>query len=411
MIRKDKLAEIIENQRRWITGIDTGTEREYLEKAKFTEDFALVISGIRRCGKSTFLGQVLRKQKNFYFLNLEDPNLTGFELSDFSTADKIFREKYGEGGVYFFDEIQNVSEWERFVRHLVDRKENVMITGSNASLLSRELGAKLTGRYLRMEMYPFSYSEFLRFFDMIPSKESYEKYLRSGGFPQFLKTKDPSILHELLTNIVIRDVAVRFGIKNIDNLKKLAVYLISHTGSEFSYNSLKKMFGIKSVQSVIDYISYFEDAYLIFRVPRFRYSYRQQQVSRQKIYSIDNGLSLANSVSFSKDVGRMLENSVFLSLRRKYSDIFYYRGEGECDFVVKKKNKIAMAFQVCYNMNDENEKREINGLKEAMDKFSLNTGLILTYNQDDEITTGGKSIVVKPVWKWLTEEKRPKKSE
>lgn len=411
MIRKDKLREVIENQRRWITEIDRGTEREYLEKVKLTEDFAVVISGIRRCGKSTFLGQILKRQKKFYYLNLEDPNLTDFELEDFSRADEIFKEKYGEGGVYFFDEIQNVGKWEKFVRHLVDRKEKVMITGSNASLLSRELGTKLTGRHTRIEMYPFSYSEFLKFFSMRPSPESYEKYLMKGGFPQFLKNEDETALHELLNNIVMRDVAVRFGIKNTQNLKRLAVYLISQAGNEFSYNSLKKMFGIKSVQSVIDYVSYFEDAYLVFTIPKFSYSYRTQQMSPKKIYSIDNGFSRANSVSFSKDVGRMLENSVFLNLKRIHGDVFYFREERECDFVVKEKNKVSRAFQVCYEINDDNEKREINGLKEAMDKFNLEKGLILTYNQDDEIKTGGKSIVVKPVWKWLTEEKLPKKSE
>ncbi len=411
MIRKDKLSEIIENQRRWITEIDRGTEREYLEEVRLTEDFALVISGVRRCGKSTFLSQILKSREKFYYLNLEDPNLTDFELKDFIRADEIFKEKYGKRGVYFFDEIQNVGEWERFVRHIVDRKEKVVLTGSNASLLSRELGTKLTGRYTRIEMYPFSYNEFLRFFGMKPSPESYGKYLMKGGFPQFLKNEDESILHELLNNIVMRDVAIRFGIKNTHTLKRLAVWLISNTGKEFSYNSLKKTFSVKSVQSVIDYVSFFEDAYLVFTLPRFSYSYRTQQMSPKKIYSIDNGFSRANSVSFSKDMGRMLENSVFLSLKRIYGDVFYFQEEEECDFVVKEKNKVSRAFQVCYEINDDNEKREINGLMEAMDKFNIENGLILTYNQDDVVKIGGKSITVKPAWKWLTQRKHAEKSE
>ena len=163
------------------------------------------------------------------------------------------------------------------------------------------------------------------------------------------------------------------------------------------------MFEIKSVQSVIDYVSYFENAYLIFTVPRFSYSYRQQQVNPKKVYSIDNGFSHVNSTSFSKDKGKMLENAVFLGLRRKFKDIFYFQEKNECDFVIKQKNKIIMAVQSCFDFNEENKNREIKGLLEALNEFNLKEGVILTFNQDDEFLIEGKKIIVKPAWKWLLE--------
>ena len=201
----------------------------------------------------------------------------------------------------------------------------------------------------------------------------------------------------------MKDIAIRFGIKNTNILNKIAIYLISNVGKEFSYNSIKKTFEIKSVQSVIDYIYFFENAYLIFNIPRFSYSYKKQQVNPKKIYSIDNGFSHNNSASFSKDKGKMLENIVFLGLRRKFKNMFYFQDKNECDFVVKEKEKITHAIQVCFDFNEETKDREINGLIEALKEFKLKEGLVLTYAQDDEFFVESKKIIVKPVWKWLIE--------
>ncbi len=403
MLDKEKLKKVIQLQREWILNIDRGINRRELGDIKLLESFALVISGIRRCGKSTLLSQILSRQKKFYYLNLEDPRLEGFELNDFDKADEIFREVYGEGGTYFFDEIQNVNKWELFIRFLADKKSKIAITGSNASLLSRELGTRLTGRHLNCELFPFSYTEFLDYLKLKPSADTYADYLYEGGFPEFLREKDQTLLHELFRDVLMRDVVNKFGIRNTSILKKLAAYLISNVGKEFSYNSLKRMFEVKSVQTIVDYISYLEDAYLIFTVPKFSYSFKKQQISPKKIYSIDNGLSYANSVSFSKDKGKMLENNVFLSLRRKYSQIFYFQKNKECDFIIKEKEKITQAIQVCYEFNDENKKREMDGLLEAMKELKLKEGLILTYNQADEFEIEKKKIILKPVWKWLLE--------
>lgn len=401
MISKETLKEVIIQQRNFLENLDPGTPREEGAGIKINDSFALLITGIRRCGKSTFLNQLLKKQRKGYYLNLEDPRLEGFELSDFNKTETIMKELYGEKGIYFFDEIQNIKGWERFIRYLIDKKEKVVITGSNASLLSRELGTKLTGRHLQLEMFPFSFSEFLNLKKETPSILSFEEYFNKGGFPEYLKKEEPPILHELLSDVVMRDIALRLGIKNTNILNKIAIYLISNVGKEFSYNSIKKMFDIKSVQSVIDYVSYFENAYLIFTIPLFSYSYKKQQVNPKKAYSIDNGFSYNNSASFSKDKGKMLENAVFLCLRRKFKEIYYFQNKNECDFVIKEKEKIKKAIQVCFNLNEENKEREINGLIDALDKFSLKEGLILTYDQEDEFMAEGKKIIVKPAWKWM----------
>jgi len=403
MITKETLKEVIVSQRDSLEKLELGTSRENESEVKIEDSFALIITGVRRCGKSTFLNQLLKKQKKGYYLNLEDPRLNNFELSDFNKVEIIMKDIYGENGVYFFDEIQNIEKWEKFVRYLIDKKEKIVITGSNASLLSKELGTKLTGRHLQIEMFPFSFSEFLNFKKEHPSIKLFEEYFSKGGFPEFLKKENPPILYELLSDIVMKDIAIRFGIKNTTILNKIAIYLISNVGKEFSYNSIKKMFDIKSVQSVINYISYFENAYLIFCIPRFSYSYKQQQVNPKKVYSIDNGFSYTNSASFSKDKGKMLENMVFLALRRKFKDIFYFQEKKECDFIIKERDKIIQAIQVCYDFNEDNKDREIEGLVAALDKFKLKEGLILTYKQEDEFLIDNKRIILKPVWKWLLE--------
>src|SRR3989344_5021962 len=260
MITKETLKEVIILQRNFLDTIEQGTARERWNSIKLEDSFALIITGIRRSGKSTFLNQILRKQKKGYYLNFEDPRLEGFEFSDFNKIEAVMKELYGGGGIYFFDEIQNIEKWEKFIRYLIDKKEIILITGSNASLLSKELGTKLTGRHLQIELFPFSFREFLSMKKQKPSIKLFGDYLYKGGFPEYLKKENPAILHELLYDIVAKDIAVRFGIKNTNVLNKLLVYLISNVGKEFSYNSIKKMFYIKSVQSVIDYISYFENA-------------------------------------------------------------------------------------------------------------------------------------------------------
>ena len=405
MIDKETIKQVIALQRQSLDKAEVGTPREEQKEFTILDSFAIIITGVRRCGKSTLLHQLIKKQKKAYYINLEDPRLGEFDLNDFNKIEAIMEELYGKGGTYFFDEIQNISQWERYIRYLVDKKEKVVLTGSNAALLSKELGTRLTGRHLNYELFPFSFKEFLSLKKAEPSLDSFKEYLFQGGFPEFLKKNNSIILHDLLSDIIMKDIAIRFNIKNTETLRKIAIFLISNVGTEFSYNSIKKMLDIKSVQSVIDYVCFFENAYLIFSVPRFSYSFKQQQINPKKAYSIDNGFSSSNSASFSKDAGKMLENLVFLALRRKYKDIFYFQEKKECDFVIKEKEKITKVIQVCYNLNEDTKDREINGMLEALKEFKLDKGLMLTYDQDDEFKIEGKTIKVLPVWKWLLEEK------
>lgn len=401
MILKETLRSVVRSQRSEILSADLGVMRERTKEMNLELPHALIISGVRRCGKSTVLRQIMKKIDKYYYLNFEDTRLVNFEAGDFEKLDEIFREEYGDCGFYLFDEIQNVPHWEVFVRSRLDRRKRFVITGSNASLLSRELGTRLTGRHLNLELFPFSFNEMLLLKGRKANVDSFEKYLELGGFPEYLKYGDGGILRELFTDIIQRDIVARHKIRASKTLEEMALYLLTNAGKEFSYNSLKRVFGLKSTSTVVSFVSYFEDSYLLFTIPKFDYSLKKQLVNQKKVYSIDNGLSSVNSVSFSADKGRMLENMVFLRLRRDYADVFYFRENGECDFLVKGKNKIKMAVQVTYGLTEDNKKRELGGVMEAMRKFDLKEGLILTYDQEDEFNIEGRRIVVKPVWKWM----------
>ncbi|MBS3149704.1 ATP-binding protein [Candidatus Woesearchaeota archaeon] len=403
MILKETLRNIIKTQRDSLDLEELSVDREALKQIEVKIPFALVLSGIRRCGKSTLLKQIMKKVKGFYYFNFEDPRVVNVEVEDFQKLDEIFREEYGNKDYYFFDEIQNIQKWELFVRTLLDKKKYVIITGSNASLLSKELGTRLTGRHLRYELFPFSYNEFLLMVNKKPNINSFEKYFADGGFPEYLKLKKAAILQELFNDILIRDIAVRHKLRSLKSLREMALYLLTNVGKEFSYNNLKKMFNLGSTNSAIAFVSYLEDSYLLFTVPKFDYSLKKQLVNQKKIYSIDNGLTNINSSSFSQDKGKMLENMVFINLRKMYTDIFYFQEKGECDFVVKEGTKISRAIQVCYDLNEDNKEREINGLLEALEMFDLKEGTILTYNQEDKLKSKNRNIKVLPIWRWLSQ--------
>ena len=375
-----------------------------LNSTEIYPSIALIISGIRRSGKSTFLELLKDNQKDVYaYFNFEDTRLNNFEVLDFEKLDKALKEVYGNINIYFFDEIQNIPKWEIFVRQLLDKNKKVIITGSNASMLSKELGTRLTGRYLKQEIFPFSYQEYLSFKKEKDSLVSFNNYLSKGGFPEFLKFKKEAILQELLLNILERDIVVRYNLKNSKVLIDLTFFLISNIGKEYSFNSLKRQFNFGSVNTVSSFISYLENSYLFFSINRFDYSLKKQLVYPKKIYAIDNGLINVNSLSFSKDKGRLLENLVFISLRQRFlNNIYYYKTEkNECDFVVKEKDKIIEVVQVCYNLTIDNKEREILGLIAALKEFKLKKGIIVTLDQEDEILKDNLIIKILPYRKWI----------
>jgi len=394
------IEQIVDSQKERLAGMNPGLVREFKEYSGLTSH-AFIVSGIRRCGKSTLLQQMHRSvDQPSIFLNFEDPRLAGFDLSDLNRLQEI-AEKH-EITTWFFDEIQNVAQWESFVRFRLDEGNRVFITGSNASLLSKELGTKLTGRHITKELFPFSYAEYLAFKDQKSDTDSSEAYLKTGGFPEYLKTGLSEILMYAFNDIIVRDIALRYNLKNSQTVQRLAVWLISNVGKPMSGNSLRKLFDISSSSSIMDYLSYFIDAYLFFFIPRFSYSPKVRLVNPKKIYCIDNGFIDVNSISFSDDQGRLLENMVFLHLRRQTSEIYYYSEKKECDFVVFQQGKLYELYQVCWQLDQNNMDREISGLVEAMNFFGKKTAAIVTNNQSDTFLTEGKTITVLPFYLWAT---------
>lgn len=377
----------------------------------------IILAGIRRCGKSTLLLQLMQSRTAYCYVNFEDERLLSFRAEDFSVLDEVLIEVYGPSDTYFFDEVQNVEKFETFVRRIQDNGKKVVITGSNASLLSKEFGTRLTGRYKLFEVYPFSFSEFLRFRKIAVRRESlyvaeekvnliraFGQYVESGGMPEYLRYSDPEYLKTLYDNILYRDIIARYSIRRQRLVRELVGILASTVTLPFTYNSLKKSLGLMNAITVKEYISYLSGAYLFFELLRFDNSIKKQLGAPRKIYCIDTALCVMNGFSLSPDKGRLLENIVFIELKRRGSEIFYFAKDRECDFVLKDQEKMTAVIQVCYEFTAENRERETGGLLEAMNEFDLDRGLILTSDQEDELKVEGKTIVLKPVWKWLLEE-------
>jgi predicted AAA+ superfamily ATPase len=402
MIPVETLQQVVRKQRAELELDEKDLPRQLAETINPDADFATVISGVRRGGKSTLLRQLAKKARKFHYASFEDSRLSGFEAQDFHSLEEVMADVFGPAELVLFDEVQNVKGWERYVSGSLGKGKKFVLTGSNASLLSKELGTRLTGRHLTYELFPFSYSEFLAFFGLKADAKSAKRYLHDGGFPAYLKKGRDEVLQELLTDIISRDIMARYQIRDGQLLKDMALHLASNVGKEFSYNRLRKIFGAGSTNSITQYGTYMEDSYLFFYLPGFDYSPAKQLVAPKKAYCIDNGLARANSLSFSADEGRMLENAVFLSLRRQGRELYYFKEEGgECDFVFRQKGQISAAVQVCRKMEDGNRQREIDGLVLAMKKFKLEEGTIVTLDQEDRFEAGGRKVKVVPAWKWL----------
>ena len=413
-MNKTELKEIIvdQNSRQEKENL---VDREIFSKVEsyIKNDFVIIISGIRRCGKSTLLSQV-RKKHSGYYLNFDDERLINFHIEDFKVLEELFIELYGEKNIYYFDEIQNIPMWERFIRRLHDERKKVFITGSNASMLSKELGTHLTGRYLMLQIYPFSFREFMKLkkFELDEKevllttsrakiKRNFAEYFINGGFPEYLKELNIDYLKTLYQNIIYRDILVRYKISNEKIFKELVNLAINNISKEISFNSIKKTLGLGSSTTIKDYFDYLENSYLIFLTPKFDYSLKKQMYYNKKVYCIDNGLAKYLGFRMTPDNGKLLENVIFIELKRRRKEIYYFADKNECDFVIKDENKITNVIQCCYELTKDNKDREIAGLEQAMNKFKLKEGLILTYDQEENIQIKDKKIKVIPVWKWL----------
>lgn len=400
MMRQDQLSVVIDAQQRVFLNKQDLLIREALQNVPIVDNYATIITGIRRCGKSTLLLQLLKsKYTEVIYLNFEDIRLVAFNIEDFIRLQQEIDKRSIR--VLFFDEIQIVDKWEIFVNQLLREGYTVFVTGSNASLLSKELGTHLTGRHLSMELFPFSYREFITYKETDADQESLKDYLVTGGMPEYVKIGQALILSSLMDDILVRDISVRHSVRDIDSLKQLAIYLISNVGVLVSANKLTGLFGIKSSTTILEYFNYFKDAYLVEFVPRFNYSIKAQARNPKKIYAMDTGLINVVSTSLTEDLGRKLENMVYLHLRRTYSTIYYFAEKGECDFVVFEKGKILQAVQVCYTIDDFNFEREYSGLVAALHYFKVNHGFIVTLNQEDIFEKDGLTIEMIPAYKYF----------
>ena len=266
--------------------------------------------------------------------------------------------------------------------------------------LSKELGTSLTGRHITSELFPFSFKEFCRFKDIEPNEHTTKEYMQLGGFPEYLKNPIEEILANLLDDILIRDIAVRYGIKDIRGLKRLTVFLLSNIGNLTSANKLREPAGINSTTTILEYLSHLEQSYLVSLVPMFDYSLKKQTINPKKIYAIDMGLVTSNVNRIKGDEGHKLENMVYNTLRLRYKDIYYHRRDNECDFITLEKGAITQAIQVCMELNADNQSREFDGLIDALKFYKLTEGYIITLNQEDVFQIENLKIKVIPYHKW-----------
>lgn len=376
-------------------------QRSLLSQLPNIRSHALILSGIRRCGKSTLLKQFVRQNfPDVFYLNFEDIRLYGFSTNDFVLLDKVIEESGLK--VLYFDEIQNIPGWELYVRQKLDYQFQTIITGSNASLLSVELGTKLTGRHITKELFPFSFPEYLDLRKSQANIQTLNDYLIQGGFPEYVKQLIPSILEFLIEDILNRDIIVRYGIKDSAALKKLCSYALANNATLTVPSKLASAIGVKSATTVLSFFSLFENSYLLAMIPRFSWSHKSQLLHPKKMYVIDPGLVQIGSTSFSRNYGHLLESVVYWHLRRQTKDIWYFQENNkECDFVVGLKDKSFRLIQVCWQLNAENEAREVNGLVEAMNFFKTNDAVIVSSDSRDTIHTEAGTIEVIPAWEYL----------
>ncbi len=410
MINISQLERIVNDQHKAFLQKDIGILRDINFSKYCKTKQIVVISGIRRCGKSTLMRQFAERYKNFYYLNFDDERLVNFSLPDFDNLMITFQKQY-KSKVIFLDEIQNIEKWEFFVRRVFEEGYKIFITGSNAKLLSSELATRLTGRYLKIELYPFSFVEFLKIKKTnLNSRDSgqlakvlryFDRFLKEGGFPEFVISGDQEFLQRIYNDILYKDLLVRFRIREIKSFKQLAHYLFSNITKEINYETLKKTLNFRNLTTVKNYIDYMEESYLLFELYKYDFSLKKQYIKDKKIYAIDNGLQKAVGFSFSENRGQMLENCVFIELKRRQKEVYFYKEKKECDFLIVKGGRVETVIQVTEQLTPQNEQREIEGLLNAMEKFNLKEGLILTKTQEEERKIERRIIKIMPVWQWL----------
>lgn len=391
----------------------------------------VTISGVRRSGKTfvifetikSLLSNKISKTKIIY-INFEDERLE-LNQKDLDLILQSYRELYPDLSLsecyFFFDEVQNLNGWEKFIRRIYDTvTKNIFITGSNSKLLSKEIATSLRGRAITYEIFPLSFSEYLCFkdvkTDLYHSQNKakiinlFDRFIFEGGFPEIATCSDSTIKNKILQEyfdvMLYRDIIERFNITNISALKYFLKRVFENVTSPLSvnniYNELKSQ-GYKIGKNFLyEYLDISESIYLFLIAKKYSESTLKQELSGKKVYAIDNGLLNAATFKFSKDHGKLLENIIFLELYKNSSKVFFYKNKRECDFIVFEKSQIMDIIQVSYSLEDKNTReREIEGLAETCKRFGVRDGHIITFSEEEHIKIEGISINIIPAYKFL----------
>lgn len=411
---------IIQNQRK---ERDELLARHYLMRKSNTDVKTLLdnpmiklITGPRRVGKSTY-ALLMLQGKSFAYLNFDDNLL--LSAWDEELVMRTLDEVYPNYEFLLLDEVQNLKDWEVWVSKLYRRGKNLVITGSNAKMLSGEMATVLTGRYLQVEMLPFSLTETIEWkgtnINSISNAKQAEAvaiaddYLRNGGYPETIDMRSitRNYLSTLFDSIIWKDVAKRHNIRNITDLNNIALYLLSNFCNPLSANDIAKELSMTSVTTTRKFMDYLHEPYLFYYLPRFNNKLKLMKKAASKVYVIDNGFVAAKAFNLSENLGRLLENEVFVELLRQgyqvETSLFYYRSRNdrEVDFVTRQGTHINQLIQVCYDMTSpKTEKREVSSLIECAGELKCNNLLIITNNEEREIHTDGYNIKVIPFIKY-----------
>jgi len=390
-------------------------ERE-IDPRRLSHDLVNVVMGPRRAGKSFFAAHVVKDLGRFGYVNFDDERL--IRLEDYDGLVASLDSLYDRPTHLLLDEIQNLPKWELFVNRLQRRGYRLTITGSNAHLLSSELATHLTGRHVRIVLFPFSFTEVLRSTDREltgPEKaEALNRYAETGGYPEPLlkNVERRDYLTTLVRSILYKDIVVRFRIRSPQGLEDLVTYLMSNVANEYSYATLSRVTRFKSARTVEKYLRHLEEAFLFFPVRRFSFKVREQMRFNRKVYCTDNGLVTSTSFRFSPDRGKLFENLVAVMLRKRAMggelEFYFWKGprQEEVDFVVKKGLHVTQLIQVCLDAREERTRnREVRSLLKASEQLKCENLLILTENEEGEEDASWFGMQGRirflPLWKWF----------
>ena len=378
-----------------------------------------LITGPRRAGKSVYALQIL-SGKNYAYLNFDDTQLLGAFNED--SVMQALAEVYPGYEYLLLDEVQNLDSWDAWVSKLYRRGVNLVITGSNANLLSSEMSTLLTGRYVEIQILPFSMEETLKYREVpvnaeLPDEKAklfieMDDYLKKGGYPEVVKNREieQAYLTTLFDSIILKDVARRHKIRKITELYDLADYLISNYSNPLSYNEIAEELSLGSVTTVKKFCGYLAEPYLFFYLPRFNNKLKEMKKAPRKVYVVDNGLIYTRSFELSSNNGRQLENMVFIELLRRGYDLkkslFYYRtsNDKEVDFVIRDGRKVTSLIQVSYDISKtKTRERELDALVKASEELKCDNLMLITWNHDGSVEYKGKSIRIISMDKWFIE--------